>query len=246
MTQTQNRRYLYGGYDPRELPSYTTLDAARYVRLPLRTVQNWALGFNTYGESPLIRIADRDRCLLSFWNVAELHVLAAIRRYHGISSKKIRLAIQYLEETETCPGRHPLLTEQMLTNGISVFVKRAGALINASASGQLMLRQLLKAHLQRIDQDVDGLAVRLFPFVRHNPNAARPTTTLPEEPKIIALDPQVRFGRPVIRGTSIPTEQIAERFRAGDTFKQLAHEYGRPQEEIEEAIRCELELDKAA
>jgi len=47
-------------------------------------------------------------------------------------------------------------------------------------------------------------------------------------------------------GTSIPTDEIAERFRAGDTMAQLADEYGRPAQEIEEAIRCELTLDKAA
>jgi uncharacterized protein (DUF433 family) len=69
---------------------------------------------------------------------------------------------------------------------------------------------------------------------------------LQREPKIISLDPRVRFGRPVIAGTSIPTAEIAERFRAGDDFSALADEYGRPQTEIEEAIRCELTLDSRA
>ena len=176
--------------------------------------------------------------------MAELHVLAALRRYHGISPKKLRAVIQYLEDA--FDSQHPLLTERMLTNGVSVFVDQAGALINATKSGQLALRRLMEAHLQRIDQDVDGLAIRLFPFVRHDPLGVLPTTTLPKEPKIISLDPRVRFGRPVIKGTSIPTEEVAERFRAGDTFAQLADDYDRPPEEIEEAIRCELTLDNAA
>ena len=46
--------------------------------------------------------------------------------------------------------------------------------------------------------------------------------------------------------TGIPTEEVAERFRAGDTVQQLADEYGRRSQEIEEAIRCELTLDHAA
>ena len=244
MSQAQDKWHLYGGRDPRGIPSYTTREAARYVRLPLRTVQNWAFGFRTYGGAPLIHIADAERHLLSFWNVAELHVLGALRRYHRISPTKLRVAIRYLEDT--FKSHHPLLTARMLTDGVSVFVEKTGALINATKSGQLAMRELMEAHLQRIDQDVDGLAIRLFPFVRHDPQTARSPEMLPHEPKIISLDPRVRFGRPVIVGTSIPTEEIAERFRAGDTCRQLANEYGRPPRQIEEAIRCELTLDRAA
>lgn len=243
--QPEDRWHLYGGRDPRDVPSYATWEAARYIRLPLRTVQNWAFGFGSYGGKPLIRIADPERHLLSFWNIAELHVLGALRRYHDIPPQKLRRAIHYLEDTFN--SAHPLLTERMLTDGVSVFIEKTGALINASKSGQLAMRQLLEAHLRRIVQDVDGLAIRLFPFVRRDPHHdQRSPMALVHEPKIISLDPCVRFGRPVIVGTSIPTEEIAERFRAGDTFAQLANEYGRPTQEIEEAIRCELTLDKAA
>jgi uncharacterized protein (DUF433 family) len=243
-TRSGNRWNLYGGRDPRDVPSYATLEAARYLRLPLRTVQNWSFGFGSYGGRPLIRVADPKRHLLSFWNVAELHVLGALRRYHQISPMKLRRVIRYLEESfDSC---HPLLTEKMLTDGVSVFVEQTEALIDATRGGQMAMRQLIEAHLQRIDQDVDGLAVRLFPFVRRTPETLSPATVLLNEPKIISLDPRVRFGRAVIAGTSIPTAEIAERFRAGDSFAELAEEYGRPQNEIEEAIRCELTLDQAA
>lgn len=244
MSRAQDRWHLYGGRDPRDLPSYTSREAARYVRLPLRTVQNWSFGFHTYGGDPLIHVADHERHLLSLWNVAELHVLGALRRYHRIPPQKLRIAIRYLEET--FDSRHPLLSEMMLTDGVSIFVEQAGALINATRSGQLAMRQLMEAHLRRIDQDVDGLAIRLYPFVRHDPNTRRPPPMLPDEPRIISLDPRVRFGRPVIVETGIPTEEVAERFRAGDTVQQLAEEYGRRSQEIEEAIRCELTLDHAA
>jgi uncharacterized protein (DUF433 family) len=241
--QPADRWELYGGDDPRDLPSYTTADAARYLRLPLRTVQNWAFGFGSYGGQPLVRVADPRNHLLSFWNIAELHVLGALRRYHQIPPMKLRRVIQYLERTLDTP--HPLLTERMLTDGVSVFVEQAQALVNASKDGQLAMRQLIEAHLQRIDQDVDGLAIRLFPFVRRSPETASTAAMLLQEPRIISLDPRVRFGRPVIAGTSIPTAEIAERFRAGDTLAALAEEYGRPEAEIEEAIRCELTLDAA-
>ena len=235
---------MYGGRDPRSVASYATSEAARYIRLPLRTVQNWSFGFGSYGGKPLIHISDQDRHLLSFWNIAELHVLGALRRYYGISPQKLRRTVLYLEET--FESSHPLLTERMLTDGVSIFIEQNTTLVNATKGGQMAMRQLLEAHLHRIDQDVDGLAIRLFPFVRRTPRASDNPDTLMNEPKIISIDPRVRFGRPVIVGTSIPTEEIAERFRAGDSFGKLAKEYGRPSKEIEEAIRCELTLDKAA
>jgi uncharacterized protein (DUF433 family) len=222
---------LYGGRDPRELPSYTSSEAARYVRIPLRTVQNWAFG--SRGRDPLIHVADPSRHLLSFWNVVELHVLGALRRASRISPKNLRAVIRFLEEKFN--NQHPLLTKSMHTDGISVFVARDGLLINASRGGQLAIRQLIEAHLARIEQHFDGMPVRLFPFVRHDPYD--PPMNVQPEPKVILLDPRVRFGRPVIVGTGIPTEEIAERFRAGDTCGQLADEFGQPAVRIEEALR---------
>ena len=158
---------------------------------------------------------------------------------------KLRKALQYLEGVFDSP--HPLLTEKMLTDGVSVIVEKSEVLIDASTKGQVVMREVLEAHLQRIEQDFDGIAGRFFPFVRHHPHGMdRTPDRLVNEPKVISLDPRVRFGRPVISGTSIPTEEIAERFLAGDTFAAMAEEYGREAEEIEEAIRCELTLDKAA
>lgn len=245
MARSQGKWKLYGGKDPRDVPSYATWEAARYLRLPLRTVQNWSFGYPSTGAKPLIELADPTRHLLSFWNVAELHVLAALRRYHQITPQKLRRVIAYLAETFN--SSHPLLTEKMLTDGVSVFIDQTGSLINATKGGQIAIRQLMEAHLQRIEQDVDGLAITLFPFVHKSPDVDNvPVAVLNDAPRIISLDPRIRFGRPVIAGTSIPTAEIAERFRAGDTFADLAAEYGRPTEEIEEAIRCELTLDRAA
>ena len=213
MPQTRQDWHMYGGHDPRSMATYTTSEAARYIRLPLRTVQNWSFGFNSYGGQPLIHIADPARRLLSFWNIAELHVLGALRRYHRVRPKKLRQTILYLEDT--FESSHPLLTEKMLTDGVSIFTEREEMLINATKSGQLAMRQVLQAHLQRIDPDVDGLAMRLFPFVRRTPSAFDNPETLMREPKIISIDPRIRFGRPVIINTSIPTERNCRAIPSG-------------------------------
>ncbi len=60
------------------------------------------------------------------------------------------------------------------------------------------------------------------------------------------IDPEVQFGRPVLAGTGIPTLVIANRYKAGESITDLARDYDRPEAEIEEAIRYELELPTAA
>jgi len=52
------------------------------------------------------------------------------------------------------------------------------------------------------------------------------------------------FGRPVIAGSRIPTADVFERFKAGDSLETLVADYDRPTEEIQEAIR--YEADRAA
>jgi uncharacterized protein (DUF433 family) len=62
----------------------------------------------------------------------------------------------------------------------------------------------------------------------------------------VVIDPEVQFGRPVLVGTGIPTLVIADRCKAGESIAELARDYDRAEEEIQEAIRCELPLASAA
>jgi uncharacterized protein (DUF433 family) len=123
----------------------------------------------------------------------------------------------------------------METDGKHVFVNKYGSLVNVSQDGQLAMEALVDAHLRRIERDERGIAVRLFPFTR------RVESVNAEAPRIIAIDPAIAFGRPVISGSRVPTVEVAERFKAGESPRELAEDFGRKEDEILEAIRCELE-----
>jgi Protein of unknown function (DUF433) len=71
-------------------------------------------------------------------------------------------------------------------------------------------------------------------------NAAR-VDSCPNRLQIAGRCQPLRFGRPVIAGTGVATEVIADCYNAGESIQELARDYGRPAEEVEEAIRCELE-----
>ncbi len=80
------------------------------------------------------------------------------------------------------------------------------------------------------------MAARLYPFSRE-PRLKGPG--IEEQSKLVSIDPYVSFGRPVIVGSSIRTEIIAERFFAGDSMDDLVTDYRLTKAEIEEAVRYE-------
>jgi hypothetical protein len=73
--------------------------------------------------------------LASFTNVVEAHVLAAMRRHHGLELDAIRRAVRHVRER--LDVEHPLAHERFKTDGKNLFVQRVGQLINASSDGQL-------------------------------------------------------------------------------------------------------------
>jgi len=228
---------LYQGRDPRDIPTYTIPDAARYLRIPAGTVRSWTVGRSypvTEGKrffEPLIAVTQQTPRLLSFTNLIEIHVLRAIRKHHKIQLDKVRTALDFLEAQ--LKVTHPLAHEEFRTDGISLFIERYGTLINASAQGQTQLKAVLTQHLERIEPDDSGLAIKLYPFTRSDEA---------HNPRIVVIDPRIAFGRLVIDGTGIPTSIIAERYKAGDSLQDLTEDYDCDLSQIEEAIRCEIPL----
>jgi len=84
---------------------------------------------------------------------------------------------------------------------------------------------------QRIERDAHGIPIKLYPYTR---------SSVTDAPRMIVIDPTLSAGRPVIAGTGLATEVIAERYKAGESVEDLAKDHERKGSEIEEALRCEL------
>jgi uncharacterized protein (DUF433 family) len=228
---------IYRGGDPADLPLYSLAEAAHYLRQPAATLRSWTVGrpYTTKKGmrqfDPIVPPADPEAQMLSFRNLVELHVLSSIRRVHKVELKAVRRAVKYLKDR--LHSEHPLLDREMLTDGKDLFIEQYGEYVTISQDGQMALKRILKMYLDRIARDDHGIPIRLYPFTRRE---------VERSPRLVAIDPRVRFGKPCIAGTQIPTAIIAERYEAGDGVALLAEDYGRPEEEIEEALRYESRI----
>jgi uncharacterized protein (DUF433 family) len=232
----------------REMAAYRPGQVAAWLSLPTATVRAWAKGqrydqggrrrfFKPVIEPTRLGVAPNAPLALSFVNFVEIHVLSALRRVHAIPLPKIRSSIEYLAR---CYPRvqHPLADLDLLTDGLDVWLDELGRLVAVSGHGQLGIKDVLEAHLRRVDRGPGGKALRLYPFPRPGDVA--------QQPRSIVIDPEVAFGRPTLAGTGIPTRVISGRFDAGESPESLADDFACPTADIYEAIRWELREQRAA
>ena len=223
-----------------DAPAYRAAEAARLLALPAGTVTAWSFGQDYLpvdGKSKrfhaLVAPADSNARLLSFNNLCELHMLAAIRRHYRISMPAVRDSMKFVS-LELAQER-PLLSVEFLTNGVHLFIERAGVVLNVSRAGQAALSADFERELARVQRDARGAPVRLFP-------ATRGKLSVAHQPTVVVVDPLLAFGRPVLASAGVTTAVIQDRFLAGDSPADMAEDYRVDEPDIWEAIRFEHRL----
>jgi uncharacterized protein (DUF433 family) len=175
----------------------------------------------------VLKPAQKEPPTLSFANLIEAHVLRALRTERGVPLAAVRTALSYAERQLKIDQL--LLRKELCTAGGNLFLERYGELINLSASGQLAMRRIFAAHLDRVEWGKRGSAVRLYPFVIAELADSKP----------ILIDPAVAFGRPVVEKAYVSTRSILERIDAGETVADIAADYELTPQAVEEAVLFE-------
>jgi uncharacterized protein (DUF433 family)/DNA-binding transcriptional MerR regulator len=228
---------IYEGRDPRDIPFYAIREASLCLDLNPATLRTWALGRNypvRTGQrtaDALLELPDVGNPMLSFVNLMEAQFLRALRREHDFSMQHIRRALEALPGYHSQP--HPLAFVDFLTDGVDLFVRNFGELIDLNRPEQILIEKLLESHLRRIDRDATG-PIRFFPVVISD--AERP----------IAVDPRVAFGHPVVAGTRVRTEIISGRVVAGDSVEAVSEDLGLTKEQVEQAVAFEQRAKRKA
>ena len=137
--------------------------------------------------------------------------------------QKIRDAIDYL--AQQYKSTHPLLGHEFFTDGRELFIKRIIATVNLSRKGQLAFKELVDKHLDRVIPDSSGWPVEVYP-VRHNDMTKKP----------IVIVPTVAGGQPITPRKGIRVTVLMNRKEAGESYQQIAEDYGLTDIEVKEAV----------
>jgi uncharacterized protein (DUF433 family) len=236
---------------PTEVPLYTIGDVARYLRLPLfgaialvgRVGGRWAQDLihryyhKAYYPVPFIYPLDELHDLsvrLTFRQFASVFVRAAVFQSFGARSEEgydrqfyERFWHDFWDGRGVAGWDADLFDTPADATSLDRFV---GPFVNRVGQEKAdVIRKWAALRLERVVV-VDGLPIRLFPFSREPAHDC---------PRTVVIDPEIRFGRPTLSTSGIPTDILFDRHQAGDSVADLAADYDLPLGDVEEALRYE-------
>jgi uncharacterized protein (DUF433 family) len=233
-----------------EVPLYTPLDVARYLRAPVWLVLAMWRGRFPFHPEVFIHWCERFPAFGLDEETSEIPELRERWSFRQLADLYVRLfAVESLLELARGESRQGSRTEALGSAARRLLVSHppvpvffgtdppedgVARTVQTDCDGlteeeKRWLEKRLLLCLGRFDTDA-GAPSRLYPFSRVPPAGS---------PRIVVMDPRIRFGRPTITGHGTPTDMLLERHQAGDSIADLAEDYGLPVAEVEEALRYE-------
>lgn len=209
---------------------YSESEAARLLGVPTSTLHYWlhgaTRGRHTY--PPVLRPEPVERRWVSWAEFIEAGWLSAYRRRKNVPMLELRNFITHLRDSAGVP--FPLAHFQPLTSGRNLVVKAQEA-SNLDPEYRLVLfvdnQYLLSYAGERFMDQV----------VWRGDVAAAWKPAGPASPVTVA--PDVRFGRPAIKGVS--TASLFEQSESGASLEELASDFGLSTADVRWALAYENE-----
>ena len=211
---------FYGEYSAFNFPFYTVQDLSMYLRIPYSTLYGWL-----NGEEKLISPPSEEDEYWNFWDMSSLFVVRYMRERMNVPHYKVRNVSRCLRSRGK--KKYSLIQKDVLTgeNGATKEVREV--LLTHLGGDEKKLNQLVGRCLDRITFGEGGLPESIYPFF------------LGEDNKSIEIDPRIRFGQPVIAGTSIPVVSVQERILGGEKREDVSSSYRITDSQIDDAMACE-------
>jgi uncharacterized protein (DUF433 family) len=222
-------------YDLFTRPLYSYAEADRLAGVPRGTSSRWVKGYkyrNDWGKrvtQPPMTAGPEDKTEggVSFFDLVSIKAIDSLREL-GFSTQKIREVVRYCREELRVA--YPFATERFKTDRRRIYMRAGDGHLLEVLGGQKGARawdQILNQFLEDLDYQ-NELARRWWPLGR--------------EDQRVVVDPDYGFGLPVIMGSGVRTETIAEQIEAGDTVEQVSYDFNVTPEQIDAALKLEGQL----
>jgi uncharacterized protein (DUF433 family) len=220
--------------DPRlRVALFTIREASMYLGVPLSTLHYWLRRVGYADGDPLIQSYAPEPGVPSipFVGLAEGYVLAAFRSA-GVSLKRIRPALDELKRDIGIP--YALASGHLYTDGLEVlfdYAARAGndvlRTLTELRSGQTVIRPIVQDALKKIQWDEDRWPRQL----------RLPAFTVAE----VVVDVSRAYGRPLLPHGGARVDDLVGRWLGKDSIRDIARDFGVPEDECEDAIRVAVQ-----
>ncbi|MFF0146777.1 uncharacterized protein DUF433 [Amycolatopsis sulphurea] len=205
-------------------PLLTPKEVARHLQIPQSTMYGW-LGEQA-GGTPLVHQVTPERHgrpSVPFVAVVEAYVLRALRDLK-LTKRKIRDAAAEVRSSFDTP--YALATKKIATDGVDIFVHYLDGDLARVGDGQRPFREVINDYLHFIEWDTnDGFAGSLR--LRQYPDIAP-----------VVIDPRFGWGAPVVESARVPVDTVVDLWLAGESFSDVAYEYGLTPEQVESLCRA--------
>jgi uncharacterized protein (DUF433 family) len=209
-------------------PLYSFAEADRIVRVTPGTSRRWLKGYHFWydherREMPPVTPGLGEQDAVSFVDLMEVAAVSKLRQKR-FSFKRIRQINAYCRLYLKEP--RPLVTQKFKVAGRDIFLDDDfDVLVDVGReAGMLAWREVLEPFLEDVEYE-NELARRWWPLGKE---------------RMVVVDPDYGFGLPVIEGTGVRTEIIAERHRAGDSIDEIAYDFDVTPEQIKDALWWEM------
>lgn len=214
-------------------PIYSFAEADRLAQSTSGTAKRWLTGYkyrSSDGEvvklPPVTTGTGRDEGAVSFVDLVETVAISGLKEF-GYSLPRIREIVA--ECQELFGSQYPLAAHVFSTDGNEFFVKQPGDRLVGllGRKREQAWNEVLDPFLVTLDYQGE-LASRWWPLGKDVP---------------VVIDPGYGFGLPVIAGTSIRTEIVAERFEH-EVEEEIAEDLSVTRDEITRALQFEISRRK--
>lgn len=221
--------------DPVDLlarPVYGTAQVDRILGLHPGTATRWIDGYVRAGRRypPVVREVSTGSETVTWGEFIETRLLSEFRSA-GVPMIRMRPAVERLREELNAP--YPLALARP-------WIDPEGRELVRRVQEEIGLEQKLLLVVVRNDQLLLSLPAEQFvdSVDFDESEAVRRVRPIPRLQHVV-FDPLKQFGEPVVR--AVPTAIIAEQYRAGDRIPMIAEAYLLTEEQVEQALRYELE-----
>ncbi|MEZ4969218.1 MAG: hypothetical protein R2814_06080 [Flavobacteriaceae bacterium] len=165
------------------------------------------------------RLSDDDRYSVNFLSLIEIYIFQKFKE-SGVTPQKIVKIHEFLSGKLKTP--YPFASTHFFKSGNNIYFKDGDDWVITDKTLQIALRKIVESFGSKISFNNENLADKYYPLGKD---------------RSIVIDPEYRFGQPILKNSFLPIEPLYETYKAeNDDAELISHIYNISKSEIKDIV----------